>query len=315
MAVSVCRGPLDPGAPAPYNDPRHTRPLWTLADVDSNQTVIGTVTLWRSLPPGVSQAVADRTAPRTPTDGGDPGTVLEPTFEPVAVRGTTGTLVHGADAAAGDAGTALVWTAPDGQVWSVTGRAVERADLLDVAQGLAIDGDRAEPGSMRLRAAEATGAAGTASDPGTATHPGAAQSWVRLDVPQQGFEPAGDTTVWEPSLMVSVEGPGGVVSGMSFTTSGLPWQADPEPGSRLVTVDGGPALAVGIESEALLRWTLPSGANAVAKGHVESASGAPTGSSDDAVAALVRLAEALRPVPADDPRLTANTPGTAVATR
>jgi hypothetical protein len=142
--------------------------------------------------------------------------VLEPQFEPVAVRDTTGTLVQGADAAVGVAGVALVWTAPDGRLWSLTGRNVDRADMLVVAGKLTIDGEHASPGPLSL--ADGTQ---TALPRVLAANGG---SWARLDVPQQNLEPtpAQDVTVWEPSLAVVVCGAGGVESGMSFTTSGLP---------------------------------------------------------------------------------------------
>lgn len=110
---SSCPLPERPDRPVMRPDP-----VWTLARAGADGRVDAVVTLFRGLPDGISQQVADRTSKRLPTDGNDPGTVLDPAYQAVEVRGTTGTLVERRPAVRFEA-TRVIWTEPSLGTWSL----------------------------------------------------------------------------------------------------------------------------------------------------------------------------------------------------
>ena len=133
VQTRVCIAPLGPGDPTPYASWSDVDPVRSWVRTTPDGMVAAFVTLWRGLSPGVSQAVANRTSLRTPSDHGDPGTVLDPPYQAVQVRGTTGTEVNGP-------GGALVWSEPDAARWSLTGEGLSPAQLRDIADALVLTG-------------------------------------------------------------------------------------------------------------------------------------------------------------------------------
>jgi hypothetical protein len=66
-------------------------------------------------------------------DHGDPGTVLDPPYWAIQVRGRTGTAV-------GSQADSLIWAEPGGTRWSLTSRGVSPAQLLDIAEAMVLTG-------------------------------------------------------------------------------------------------------------------------------------------------------------------------------
>jgi hypothetical protein len=128
-----CAHPLAPSTPTPYSG-RSADPVRSWVRLGALGEVKRSLTLWRGLPPGISQDVADRVSTRRPTDVGDPGTVLDPPFREIEVRGVTGTL-------AGVEADTLLWTEPGGDRWALTSRGIGAAELAAIAADLRLDGE------------------------------------------------------------------------------------------------------------------------------------------------------------------------------
>lgn len=282
--AGLCVGFIGPAVPAPIDDAWDTQPRWSVADVDADGTVRRVLTVWRSLPPGVSADVADGRSTRSATDAGDPGTVLDPPYRRVTLRGREGTLVRATSGLT--RGPALTWTEADGRRWSVTGVGVADDDVLTFAQALRIEGGAAEP--TRSAIVPSWTARG-------ATAP-AGEAWWRLDVPSADDRrpPDGPAPVEAPWLRATFGAPtADDVLSFEANTGAFPWQAGLAVGDRVVTLDGGTPAVVRLadREEPSLQWTLPSRVDATVVGGQD-------------VERLVALADSVEPVPDGDPRLT-----------
>ena len=267
----------------------HPDPVWTLARTGPSTAVDAVVTLYRGLPEGVSQQVADRTSQRLPTDGGDPGTVLDPPFEAIAVRGTTGTLATRPGGNRPDT-LSLVWTEPGGEQWSLQTEGLTASQLVAVAGRLEPSAGGFEPGERRVfRYADIR-------DADVAT-----PFWYRLDVPPR--EVTVSEVSWSAYLFART--PGRTAGTSLFTQIHGPatgwddWRVQIQPGDRIVDVDGREALFSRAFFRALM-FDLPGGA--VGSISLRDARTAPL-TTPAAVEELRAAAAALAPVAADDPRL------------
>jgi hypothetical protein len=268
----------------------HPDPVWTLARTGPSTAVDAVVTLYRGLPEGVSQEVADRTSQRLPTDGGDPGTVLDPPFQAIEVRGTTGTLATRPGGNRPDT-LSLVWTEPGGAQWSLQTEGLTASQLVAVAGRLEPSAGGFDPGERRVyRYADVT----------TATL--AMPFWYRFDVPARPDVRVSEVS-WYSYLFARTAGRAAGTS--LFTSVHAPspdwddWRVQVQPGDRIVDVDGREALLAGASFRALM-FDLPGGA--LVSMSLRDAGMDPITTSA-AVEELQAAAAALAPVAADDPRL------------
>lgn len=262
--------------------------VWTMARLDGSARVRASATLWRGLAQGVSRQVADRTSQRLPTDQGDPGTVLDPPFEQVQVRGVSGTLVRGAGRRQGEGDVlTVVWTEPGGRQWSLSASGLDAAALVALADGFDVEGDRV---TARVEGADVV----TPDRARTASVP--ASSWMRLDVPAVPGDVTPGDVVWTPSLSaVRPTASGRVVVGVVAPDPWtVPWQAQVRRGDRLVDV--GDALGL-LDPDGRLVWTTAGGGRA----ELAALTAVPE-------QVLLDVAASVEPVGADDPRLVGAAP-------
>ena len=263
--------------------------VWTLARVGSAGTVDAVVTLYRGLPEGISQQVADRTSQRLPTDGNDPGTVLDPPYAAVEVRGTTGTLVEGRGRFEG---TRVIWTEPSRGTWSVQSFGLTTTDVLAIAGRLRVVGDHLEPGEPLV----STPSEGRAGDPGLPL-------WYLLEVPTPPQVTVGEVV---RTAVLRARMPGRDAGTTLFTSVQQPfpgaqdWRVLVRPGDEIVEVSGLDAL-VSRDGVTGLLFDLPSGAQAGLS--LRAGATMEPVSTRSAVDALRAAAESLVAVPLDDPRL------------
>jgi hypothetical protein len=264
--------------------------VWTLARTGADGRIDAVVTLYRGLPEGISPQVADRTSLRLPTDGNDPGTVLDPPYEPAAVRGTTGTLAE-RPLATRSVPTSLIWAEPSHGMWSLQAFGLTSPEVVAIADRLRVRGDALEPGERRVfRPSDVF--AGELATP----------FWYRLDVPARP-EVAVSEVSWSAYLFARTAGRTAGTSLFTEIHGPAPdwddWRVQVQPGDQIVDVDGREAL-LSAASFGSLMFDLPGGA--LVRMSLRDA-GMTQLTTPAAVEELQTTASALAAVPANDPRL------------
>ena len=290
---------MESDCPLPERDDRPVMrpdPRWTIARIGADGKVDAVVTAYFGLPDGISRQVADRTSQRLPTDGNDPGTVLDPPFRAVEVRGTTGTLAE-RPAVGTFLPVSLVWTEGNGREWSLQSFGLTASELVGVADRLEPETDGLVPGEKRVFRYADVAAADLVSP-----------FWYRFDVPSRPDVTVGEVS-WSAYLFVRT--PGRVAGTSVFTEvrdEAAPWQdwrTQVRPGDGITDVDGREAV-VSRDGLQVLTFDLPDGAHVVMS--LRDAASEPVGGAA-AVTELQDAARALTAVPADDPRLRGATLG------
>jgi len=243
----------------------------------------------------------------TATDGTVTGTIsLEGPYSQLAEAGTMGvgvtpTQVRGQDANVVDPtfgdDTTLEWTEPDGGAYRLWGASVDEAELRAVAEALQLDSSPA-PGVPPARLAPEDVPAGFEIVEQAATVPGP-------------FQSPSDEQMWTVVVGTPSAHQSGILCHLDVRTGGFDegTELPSGPGAEPVTVDGGPGVwgsLMGGEDDPgdperwrQLTWDLASGVRATADCTNWDGSGGRTLPLED----VVRFAESIEPVAADDPRI------------
>jgi hypothetical protein len=215
----------------------------------------------------------------------DPSAVAsDPLDEPEAVRGVTGTVT--ATGVHGEVGVTVVGTEPDGRMWSLQTQGLSSTEVVDLTDGLAIDGATAAPG--RTAAMTLAQAAVVLVD---------GSYWLRLDIPALGEAEVG-SVMWsaylqawftgrEPSTTALLE-----IRGPAVILEAYDWRQVVATRDEIVTAGGEPALLQADTGEAsigkirsgftALLWTTLGG------GHASLSSSGASGEPSDPVSAQER---------------------------